>query len=312
MPVLPLEYQWQPRRKFQDRVRRHATLFVLTIVTTAIAGASYYEGFVTNLGQSPLTLTAAQLLAKGLWFSAAVLGILGAHELGHYLACRYYDVDASLPFFIPMPILSPVGTMGAFIRIREPFPDKRTLFDIGIAGPLAGFVVLVPLLFLGVAMSNIVPELKPTTDASIYLFGEPLLMKFTFWLVWGTPQTGYTINLHPIGFAAWFGMLATALNLFPIAQLDGGHISYAILGRRSTIVTFAGIAVTTGLIYFATTWIVWTVLILLMLRVAGPHHPPVVNESIKIDRTRLVLAACAAIILALCFIPVPIQVVIGR
>jgi len=137
-------------------------------------------------------------------------------------------------------------------------------------------------------------------------------MKFTFWLVWGTPQTGYTINLHPIGFAAWFGMLATALNLFPIAQLDGGHISYAILGRRSTIVTFAGIAVTTGLIYFATTWIVWTVLILLMLRVAGPHHPPVVNESIQIDRTRLVLAACAAIILALCFIPVPIQVVIGR
>jgi membrane-associated protease RseP (regulator of RpoE activity) len=306
--VMPPEFVWRPRPKFQDRTRRNALLFALTIVTTAFAGAEYYGEFLTHLGQIPLTATPGQLLAKGLWYSAAVLGILGTHELGHYLTCRYYDLDASLPFFIPLPVFGLTGTMGAFIRIREPFPNKRTLFDVGIAGPIAGFVVLVPLLFAGVAMSNIVPELNPEAGGYI-LFGEPLLMKLAFWLVWGTQQAGYTINLHPIGFAAWFGMLATALNLLPIGQLDGGHVTYAILGRRSVFVTLVGVAVTAGLIYFALTWIVWTLLMLVMLFTAGPHHPPVLDEGEPLDRARIGLAVLAAVIFVLCFTPAPIQIV---
>jgi len=299
------EYPWRQPPKFQDRVRRHALLFVLTIITTALTGMGYYGSFLTNLGQDTLTLSYGALLAKSFFYSAAVLGILGAHEAGHYLTCRYYDVDASLPYFIPLPILGLAGTMGAFIRIREPFPDKRKLFDIGIAGPLAGFVVLVPVLFIGVAMSRIVPEPKPESVG--LLFGEPLLMKLVFWLVWGPVQNGYTINLHPAGFAAWFGMLATALNLVPIAQLDGGHISYAILGRRSVIVTFVSVAAMASLIYFSTAWIFWTVLIVALLRLAGPHHPPVLNETVQLDAARLALAGCAAVIFVLCFMPVPIS-----
>ena len=159
--------------------------------------------------------------------------ILGAHELGHYLACRYYQVDASLPFFIPMPLVL-TGTLGAFIRIREPIPTKRMLFDIGIAGPLAGFVFAVPALFIGVAMS---PVVRVPPNLVGFDLGEPLLFRAATWLTWGPIANGYSVNLHPMAFAAWFGLLATALNLFPIGQLDGGHISYAVLGRRSTTVT---------------------------------------------------------------------------
>src|SRR6202030_1767126 len=179
----------------------------------------------------------------GLWYSATILAILGCHEMGHYLACRYYDVDASLPFFLPAPLLL-TGTFGAFIRIREPIPTKRMLFDIGIAGPIAGFVVAVPALFIGLWMSRLV-QLPP--DFSGVSLGEPLLFKLASQLVWGTTADTVSLNLHPIGFAAWFGLLATALNLFPIGQLDGGHISYAVLGRRSSYVTLVMIAVALAL-----------------------------------------------------------------
>jgi membrane-associated protease RseP (regulator of RpoE activity) len=202
--------------------------------------------------------------------------ILGAHEMGHYLACRYYDVDASLPFFIPVPVLQ-TGTMGAFIRIREPIPQKHMLFDIGIAGPIAGFLVAVPALFLGLALSHVVP--MPADTPGMMELGEPLLFKFATWLIWGQTSQGYTINMHPMAFAAWFGMLATALNLFPIGQLDGGHISYAVLGTRSTYVTLTMVIVAAGLSYFSASWIVWTVLTVAMLFVFGPRHPRTTSMS---------------------------------
>ena len=133
------------------------------------------------------------------------------------------------------------GTLGAFIRIREPIPSKRMLFDIGIAGPIAGFLVAVPTLFAGLAMSHLVRLPDPLPPLTVSL-GEPLLYRGISWLLWGTPPDGYTINMHPMAFAAWFGLLATALNLFPIGQLDGGHISYAVLGRRSSHVTLVMLA----------------------------------------------------------------------
>jgi membrane-associated protease RseP (regulator of RpoE activity) len=243
------------------------------------------------------------VLLRGFWYSGTILAILGCHELGHYFACRYYNVDASLPFFLPVPI-SITGTLGAFIRIREPIPQKRMLFDIGIAGPIAGFLVAVPALFIGVSMSHVV---RVPPDFVGLELGEPLLFKLASWLFWGSTPNGYSLNLHPMAFAAWFGLLATALNLFPIGQLDGGHISYAVLGPRSTYVTFLMLAVAMVLTYFSASWIVWTGLMMVMLFMFGPRHPRVFDEDMPLDRTRLLLALFALVMFVLCFTPAPIQ-----
>ena len=300
----PTPAVWQPRLKFQDRVWLHSLLFLLTIVTTTLVGADQYAGFLADFKQpGPLPMSVSGLLLRGLWYSGTILAILGCHELGHYFACRYYDVDASIPYFLPVPI-SITGTLGAFIRIREPIPQKRMLFDIGIAGPIAGFLVAVPTLFFGVAMSHVVK--MPENFVGLEL-GEPLLFKAVSWLLWGSVPNGYSLNLHPMAFAAWFGLLATALNLFPIGQLDGGHISYAVLGPRSTVVTFAMLGVAVLLTFFSASWIVWTGLLLVMLFMVGPHHPRVFDEEEPLDRTRLVLALCAVVIFILCFTPAPIQ-----
>jgi membrane-associated protease RseP (regulator of RpoE activity) len=291
--------------KFQDRVWLHVLMFVLTVASTTLAGAEHYASFLTDFSSGGrLPLPAAALLVRGLWYSGTILAILGCHELGHYFACRYYDVDASLPFFIPVPFQL-TGTMGAFIRKREPIPSKRMLFDIGIAGPIAGFVVAVPALFLGLAMSHVVRI--PADTPNMLELGEPLLFKFAAWLLWGAQPDGYSLNMHPVAFAAWFGMLATALNLFPIGQLDGGHISYAVLGSRSTVVTFAMIAVAVILCYFSTSWVVWTVLIVVMLAMFGPRHPRVFDEHVPLGRTRLLLALFAVVMFILCFTAAPIR-----
>jgi len=275
------------------------------MASTTLVGAGHYGAFLTDFSNAAgLPQPFFQLLVGGFWYSGTILAILGCHELGHYFACRYYDVDASLPFFIPFPFLL-TGTMGAFIKIREPIPSKRMLFDIGIAGPIAGFVIAVPALFLGLAMSHVV---RVPSDTPLLELGEPLLFKFAAWLLWGTQPDGYSLNMHPMGFAAWFGMLATALNLFPIGQLDGGHISYSVLGPRwSTVVTFATVAVAAGLAFFASTWVVWIVLMIAMLFVFGPRHPRVFDEHVPLDRTRLWLALFALVMFILCFTPAPIR-----
>ena len=297
---------WQPRSKFQDRVWLHVLLFVLTIASTTLVGANQYAGYLDDFrGSAALPMPLASLFLRGLWYSATILAILGCHELGHYFACRYYDVDASLPYFIPVPFFL-TGTMGAFIRIREPIPSKKMLFDIGIAGPIAGFVVAVPALFAGLAMSHSVR--LPANSAGMLELGEPLLFKFASWLVWGAQPDGYSLNMHPMAFAAWFGMLATALNLFPIGQLDGGHVSYSVLGPRwSTYVTFAMLGVAVGLAFFTASWIVWTGMIAVMLVIFGPRHPRVFDEEVPLDRTRVLLAVFAVVMFVLCFTPAPIR-----
>jgi membrane-associated protease RseP (regulator of RpoE activity) len=299
---------WPTRPKFRDRVWLHVLLLLLTIATTTLAGAGHWLSFTLDFSVDTRGLDSA-LLIHGLWYSVTILAILGCHELGHYLACRYYDVDASLPFFLPMPILL-TGTLGAFIRIREPIPSKRMLFDIGIAGPIAGFLVAVPALIGGMAMSRLVQMPDPAQlppDVISYSIGEPLLFKLAAWLYWGTPADGYTLNLHPVAFAAWFGLIATALNLFPIGQLDGGHIAYAVLGRRSSHVTLAMIAVAITLAYFSASWLVWTVLMILMLLRFGRHHPPTFDDHVPLDRARITLAVAALLMFIVCFTPAPIE-----
>ena len=305
MDSLP-DYDWRPRPKFQDRIWRHWLLFALTVVTTTYVGSWHYEAFLLDFTIRPLSLSQTQLLLGGVWYSATILGILGCHELGHYYACRYYDVDATRPFFIPAPVPL-TGTLGAFIRIREPIPTKRMLFDIGIAGPIAGFLIALPTLFVGVALSHMVrlPE-----EFSGYELGEPLLFKLASHLIWGAVPDGYSLNLHPMAFGAWFGLLATALNLFPIGQLDGGHISYAVLGRRSSHVTLISVAALMGLSYFFPSWGVWTVMTIVMLFAFGRHHPRVFDEDAPLDRTRLILALVALAMFVLCFTPAPIELFI--
>ena len=173
-----------------------------------------------------------------------------------------------------------------------------------IAGPLAGFVFAVPALFVGIAMSPIarVPE-----DLIGYNLGEPLLFKIAARLTWGALADGYSLNLHPMAFAAWFGLLATALNLFPIGQLDGGHISYAVLGRRSTAVTLGAICVAIGLTFFSVSWLVWTVLLVAMTLAMGPRHPSTMDEDIPLGQGRIWLAVVALLILVMCFTYNPIE-----
>ena len=275
-------------------------LFLATIVTTTGWGALHYQGFV---GDFQATSPAPFVLLRGLWYSVTILAILGAHELGHYYACRYYRVDASVPYFLPAPFMT--GTLGAVIRIRQLIPTKRILFDIGVAGPIAGFVVAVPALFLGLGLSHVVP--LPEDTAGLLSLGEPPLFRLAAWMIWGTAPDGYSLNLHPMALAAWFGLLVTALNLFPIGQLDGGHISYATLGARSTPVTIAASAAVLILALYSSSWIAWAALTLFMLIKFGPRHPRTLDHHIPLDRTRVLIAVGALVMFVLCFTPAPIE-----
>ena len=291
---------------------RYVVLFVLTLLSTTQAGGLHYVSFTTAFSDQIPQIPIFSLLLHGLWYSLSILAILGCHELGHYFACQYYRVDSSRPYFLPMPFLL-TGTLGAFIRIRAPIPGKRALFDIGIAGPIAGFLVALPVLLIGMHLSNVV-KLPTSFRGEVFELGEPLLFKAAEWLTFGSIPDGYSVNMHPMAFAAWFGMLATALNLFPIGQLDGGHISYAVLGRRSTVVTMVMVPCLIGLSFVSTSWIVWTVLTVGMLLVFGPRHPRVIDEEVPLDRSRLWLAAFALLMFVLCFTPAPIQpaALVGR
>lgn len=287
-------------------VRRHIVLFILTFVTTTLAGTFFYGSYASELGNASPSLSLTTLLLHGMWYSGSVLAILGAHEFGHYFACRYYGVDASLPYFLPfwLPVNAPLpGTLGAVIRIRQPLASKRQFFDIGIAGPIAGFLVLVPILVIGVSLSHIV-TLPADFKGSEY--GEPLLFRLVSQLFHGTPPPGQAINYHPAAWAAWFGLLATALNLCPVSQLDGGHISYAVFGRISSTITLVVTACMIALTIYSGAYLLWTVLVLVMLYVMGRHHPRTADESEPLDPARLCLAAFAAAILVLSFTPFPL------
>ena len=275
-------------------------LFAATLGSTMWVGSEHHAAFLSGFAGEP----PPAVFLHGAWYSLTILAILGVHEFGHYCACRYYRIDASPPYFLPAPLLA--GTVGAFIRIRQRIPTKAMLFDVGAAGPIAGFVVAVPALFAGLLLSRVTP--LPENETGLIMLGEPLLFKAAAWLVWGELPAGHTINLHPMGFAAWFGLLATALNLFPIGQLDGGHISYAALGARSTAVTLGAAAIAVGLTFFSLSWLVWAVLMVIMLVAFGPRHPRTLDDHVPLDARRRWVALATAVIFVLCFTPAPIQI----
>lgn len=284
-------------------------LFCLTVLTTLVAG------FFQDLEFSSATAQEAQLRLQQVWnnpleilagwpFALSILAILLAHEMGHYLTCRYYGIRASLPYLLPAPPFGiSFGTFGALIRIRSMFLDRKQLFDVGIAGPLAGFVVLVPVLMIGVALSGAwspQESVGPTLE-----FGEPLIFQLATRLLYsGDPAF---IRLHPIGWAAWFGMLATSLNLLPSGQLDGGHIVYALFGARVhrwvSIATFVGL-ILLSLVSWPTPGYLLFAGILLVMRF---RHPPPFFGNRPVGRGRWIPAGIAAIIFVLTFIPFPLR-----
>jgi len=292
-----------PRPRFQGRTWLHVLLFFITLATTTLVGTLHYLAFISDFERARVTIGLTSAVLNGFWYSGTLLAILGAHEMGHYLLCRRYDVDATLPYFIPAPIPL-TGTLGAVIRIREAFPTRTVLFDIGVAGPIAGFVVLVPALFIGLRLSTIVPN--PTEGLGLTL-GEPLLFKFAAHVMFGTLPDGYTINIHPMVFAAWFGMLATALNLLPFGQLDGGHVTYSTLGRLSTPISIATVTFTIVMTFISRSWLFMTLMMIAMLVMLGPRHPRVLDEYEPLAPGRRALALFALAMLVLCFTPVPIE-----
>jgi membrane-associated protease RseP (regulator of RpoE activity) len=272
------------------------------VVTTTAVGALHYLSFISEFSPNPPPFR-WDLLIQGFWYSGTLIGILGAHEMGHYAFCRRYDVDATLPYFLPMPFLL-TGTLGAVIKIREAFPTRKVLFDIGVAGPIAGFVVLVPALFYGMTISTVVPA---PTEGGVLFLGEPLLFRLAAHMVFGAVPDGFTLNMHPMVFAAWFGMLATALNLLPFGQLDGGHITYATLGRWSTPISIVTVAAAIGMTFISPSWLVMTIMLLVMLFMLGPRHPRVIYEYESLGPGRNLIAVFALIMFILCFTPVPIE-----
>ena len=268
-----------------------------------MVGASYWVSFASDFGARQVPAGVGVLAVRGLWFSLTLLAILTAHEFGHYLACRYYRISASLPYFLPMP-LGIVGTLGAVIRIRQSITSKVPLFDVGVAGPFAGLLVAVPALLLGLTMSRAVP--LPPVFSGVE-FGEPMLFKAAEWLVWGDIPEALSLNLHPMAFAAWFGLLVTALNLLPVGQLDGGHISYAVLGRKSFFISIGAVGIGIGLCFYSYSWILWTAVLIVLLSIFGWRHPPTWDDHVPLDRTRLGLAFLALVVFVLCFTPAPIE-----
>jgi len=247
----------------------------------------------------------ATLLRLGLSFSVPALAILLAHEMGHYIACRRYGLPCTLPYFLPVPFN--FGTFGAFIKIKAPIQSKRQLFDVGIAGPIAGFVALVPFLLYGIANSHparlLLASGPAETAPMILLPGRCLAIELATWWFHGPLPAGMVLDLHPMALAAWLGLLATAINLLPLGQLDGGHILYAATGRLQRRLAFP-LWILLGLMgFFWVGWLLWFAIV----RLIGLYHPPVYDESEPLDTTRRALAWLALALLVLSFIPVPMQ-----
>jgi len=278
----------------------------VTFVTCSAAGSRLVDNFQKNypsftlerdlLGMLDPFTDPAQLLT-GIPFSVALLVILFVHEMGHYMACVYYRLDASLPYFLPAP--SFIGTFGAFIRIRSAIYSRKTLFDVGIAGPIAGFIALIPFLITGLALSKQVPEIAEQGDL---VFGTPLLLTYFEHLFFpGVPSSD--IYLHPIARAAWVGLFATALNPLPIGQLDGGHILYAVFGEKHKALSWITLAALIPLGFLYWPWWVWAVGLFFF----GRKHP-YVSDEIPLGWKRKLLALFALVIFLICFMPAPIQV----
>lgn len=275
------------------------TLGPVMVVWSQVGATTDLDPFLTPRTVAAVWSDPAQL-AMGLAFSLTALTILLAHELGHYVACRRYGLPCTLPYFLPMPFN--FGTLGAFIRIKSPIRTKSELFDVGIAGPIAGFVALLPFLVYGVAHSHFA-TMKP--GGAFYKLGHPLALELLARLFHGAALPGTRLDLHPVAVGAWLGLFATALNLLPLGQLDGGHILYAVVGPAQRRLALPLALLLGGLGFLWQGWWVWCFLLLVL----GLFHPPVYDETEPLDGRRKALAWLALALLVLSFSPAPIDLV---
>lgn len=290
-------------RERGNRVWLHGLLFLLTAWSVLVSGAFWFAGVPAELvdlsfWRIPFTPSA---LVPAIPFATCLLAILFAHEIGHYLACRRYGVSATLPFFIPAPLLM-FGTFGAVIRIRSPIPHRKALFDIAAAGPLAGFAVAVPVLLYGAGTGIVIPD---TTAGGMLSYGNSSLTFVLLNRMYGTAD----IALDPVFFAGWFGLFLTALNLFPVGQLDGGHVAYSISQRLHRLLSWGTIGLLGGWIVY-TTWTTRTpsvynlwFLVLLFMR---NRHPRLIAEGEGLGTARRWVGIALLIIFLLSFLPNPL------
>jgi membrane-associated protease RseP (regulator of RpoE activity) len=289
----------------------HLLLLLLTVLTTLIVGAQLNANFLRGLpaftvGNEFMPLFHPRWIWQqpgrilmGIPFSLTLMTILLVHEFGHFLYCEKYKVNATLPFFIPAPTL--IGTMGAFIRIKSPIRSRKALFDIGVAGPIAGFLVALPLLLVGLSLSK---PLAPNTGVDSLGIGFPAIFHLAHWILTRSSAVAVPLGhlaLHPIAVAAWVGMFATALNLLPGGQLDGGHIVYAVAPRAHKWVSRVSVGVLALMSCFWIGWLVWA----LILGVTGWRHPAVPAWP-ELDASRRRLSLVPLLLLALTLVPAPI------
>ena len=312
-----------------DKPLLNLALFVLTVGTT------FSTFFVIWSGGSGVAAINASLI-----FSLSLVLILGSHEMGHYVLARIHGVDTSLPYFIPLPLLG-VGTLGAVIRIRGRIPQRNALVDIGAAGPLAGLLVAIPLIVVGLTRSKIVdlpvepdgflgpsslwsllhravdylvakwsgvrPPPYGTAGAEYYIFGDNLLMRGLRYLVIGPLPAGKDIQEHPMVIAGWFGLLVTMLNLVPIGQLDGGHLTYALFGERAkTMGKLMALCMFGLCVFYSAGWLLW---LIVTSKFIGFRHPPVIDEQAPLSAGRKLICAICFIGLLVCVMPVPLSAV---
>ena len=296
---------WRAPRPRASRPWVHVLLFVLTLVAVTTAGA-------LQQGVDPFASLASLVhLSEGIPFALTLLGILTVHEFGHYFAARKWGIKASLPYFLPLPYISFLGTLGAVIKLRSPIPHKRALLDIGAAGPLAGFVVALAASIVGLAHSTIV-QTDYFHRPPIQL-GSPLLFRGIAALVLPEISSDQMVLLDPVAFAGWVGLFITAFNLFPVGQLDGGHIVYALFDKWHRVIARAIFAILLGMGMYGIFSLIWGwprgwhgwLVLAFLIAVFGKDHPAPYNPIIPLDPRRRYVGYLCLIVFALCFTPVP-------
>ncbi|OYW18369.1 MAG: hypothetical protein B7Z55_10760 [Planctomycetales bacterium 12-60-4] len=256
-----------------------------------------------GMGKPSADATWNDILWDGFSYAGPVMLILLCHEMGHFLTARWYGVPASPPFFLPLPLISPLGTLGAVIVQPRGFGDRRTMFDIAIAGPLAGIVIAIPVAWFGVQQAEL---MQYTASATSLTFGDPLLLKWMVWEKFGPLPANHDVLLNPLLFAGWAGIFLTGFNLVPIGQLDGGHIMYGLLGRHAHRVSQAFLLA--GIAYMAY-FNQWNYLLMvLLLLVVGIEHPPTTNDRRPLGWQRTLLGWATMSLFFVCFTPFPITI----
>jgi Zn-dependent protease len=315
----------------KSRLWLNALLYALTILSTLFVGLSWSD-------QVPPDADLAWMVSH-LWlgwpYALSLMTILTGHELGHYFSGRYYKVPVSLPYFIPMPV-PPLGTMGAFIVMKGRSVNRRQMLTVGAAGPLVGFVLAVPILILGLSLSEVRPMAAPDPGTMVFLEGNSILYLFLKFAVFGqilpgsgaAPtigaalgqawsaligsfpiDSGYDVFIHPVALAGWAGLLVTAFNLLPVGQLDGGHVLYSLVGQRAKALTWPviGFLLVLGILFWQG-WLLWAALVFLF----GQSHPDPLDDVTRLDTPRVLVAIAVLLIFLLTFSPLPMQIFLGE